>query len=1165
MPFSPTPGIDARGKFFSQRGLFKRNVSGDIKAGSTNPWHYLDLSAANGGPALTESSDIAAGALDCFGVLTAADAEGPITLTPGTYLLSQSLSLANKIRFQPGAIIKPAASITLTLNASFEARDDQQIFDTSAAASAVVVNGANHVTADHFGATAASSTNLVYFQRARACATASGISVKVPSNEYTIETAWSVTANDVEIIGEDGRKSVLKFTTGYLGFSACASPRVDNLTVEGSDQDSNGIYLLNGTANATVSNCTVRGFDGTNGAIVFEGVSGCTCVGNSFEDNNGGSTQGDIIFTTCKDIICIGNRCVSANGTGISVDNNPNDLDVRFVVNDNIVKGKSKHGVVLGYSADILRGTVIGNVLYDCAVTGMYVQAGASDSSGAVTITGNNITFCGGSEPTDDAGNCAVYLSGNGGTFTGNYIGDSGYDPTGTPRGSSLGRSVLFGHIKNWTVTGNTFKNSVNISLDFLSQNTAKNILVANNILIDGGTALMQIANSGTGFTKNFNVLGNTFQRTNTDGVGLSIFEVGGQGTDITVSNNDFRGRRLAAGIAAINWPRENYQQTLITGNRFYNWDKGLSSTFNTGATVEDWAFGETVHVDSNLFDNVTVPFDLRASVFNAVGSRNRFVSCDPGFSNVLVPASISSGILEGYYVSSLPTRRCRPNDRLKPLYSGLGDATEWLNSAQLPAPTAFVVSAGNVFDAVAHGFRVRDRIRAQAGGSLPTPIEAGVDYYVASVPTADTFTVSRYNSWDTLDLTGTGSGDFQNMGVTPVWVLDEFPLARANHTGTQTASTISDFDYASLAAVGETTYDQLLLTASSLLNGDADLDGAGDADDVIGTFNGTWGGTPAYGIAPIATGKSFVLNGTTNYISQVSDAGDLTDNFTVAAWVKATALTANMRIVSKRDTPTAWELFLNADGSVSLYTGTTYSSAAGAITVDTWHHVAMVINGASSQIYIDGVASGAAFSPTISANAIGLYWGSFAGGGAFFWNGELFQCGIVNAVLTADDIALLHNPNLATSLHTHVASDITDFDAEVSNNADVTANTAKVTNATHTGHVTGSGALTIATGVVTNTMLADMPEGTVKGRIDVGAGDPEDLTAAQGRAWLSVADTSTTAALTDIGNAINTTNKFVGKRVWNTTATAKPFWAVGSAAGDGWADATGAVIHTPV
>lgn len=49
----------------------------------------------------------------------------------------------------------------------------------------------------------------------------------------------------------------------------------------------------------------------------------------------------------------------------------------------------------------------------------------------------------------------------------------------------------------------------------------------------------------------------------------------------------------------------------------------------------------------------------------------------------------------------------------------------------------------------------------------------------------------------------------------------------------------------------------------------------------------------------------------------------------------------------------------------------------------------------------------------------------------------------------------------------TVTASQVSDFDTEVSNNSAVAANTAKVTNATHTGEVTGSGALTIASGVV--------------------------------------------------------------------------------------------------
>ena len=61
-----------------------------------------------------------------------------------------------------------------------------------------------------------------------------------------------------------------------------------------------------------------------------------------------------------------------------------------------------------------------------------------------------------------------------------------------------------------------------------------------------------------------------------------------------------------------------------------------------------------------------------------------------------------------------------------------------------------------------------------------------------------------------------------------------------------------------------------------------------------------------------------------------------------------------------------------------------------------------------------------------------------------------------------------------ADSSHTHTASEITDFDTEVANNSAVTANTAKVSNATHTGDVTGATALTIADDAVTAAKLAD-------------------------------------------------------------------------------------------
>ncbi len=83
-------------------------------------------------------------------------------------------------------------------------------------------------------------------------------------------------------------------------------------------------------------------------------------------------------------------------------------------------------------------------------------------------------------------------------------------------------------------------------------------------------------------------------------------------------------------------------------------------------------------------------------------------------------------------------------------------------------------------------------------------------------------------------------------------------------------------------------------------------------------------------------------------------------------------------------------------------------------------------------------------------------------------------------------------------------------FNAAVAATPAVTANTAKVTNATHTGDVTGATALTIANDAVTNAKAADMATARIKGRTTAGTGDPEDLTGAQATTLL---DTFTSGA----------------------------------------------------
>lgn len=105
------------------------------------------------------------------------------------------------------------------------------------------------------------------------------------------------------------------------------------------------------------------------------------------------------------------------------------------------------------------------------------------------------------------------------------------------------------------------------------------------------------------------------------------------------------------------------------------------------------------------------------------------------------------------------------------------------------------------------------------------------------------------------------------------------------------------------------------------------------------------------------------------------------------------------------------------------------------------------------------------------------------------------------------------NNRARANHTGTQLASTISDFDASVASNSAVAANTAKVTNATHTGDVVGATDLTIANDVVNNAKLANMSNATIKGRFTAGAGDPEDLTAEEVRSIINVADGATANA----------------------------------------------------
>jgi len=103
------------------------------------------------------------GVIDARSAILAADAVGPVILSGGTYVLASSTTLTNRIIFTNGAKLKPAAGTTLTLSDGFEAHDDSQIFDISAAPTAIAISNQSHVTTKHFGCTGTNDTSKFTF------------------------------------------------------------------------------------------------------------------------------------------------------------------------------------------------------------------------------------------------------------------------------------------------------------------------------------------------------------------------------------------------------------------------------------------------------------------------------------------------------------------------------------------------------------------------------------------------------------------------------------------------------------------------------------------------------------------------------------------------------------------------------------------------------------------------------------------------------------------------------------------------------------------------------------------------------------------------------------------------------------------------------------------
>ncbi|HET9946446.1 MAG TPA: DUF2341 domain-containing protein [Patescibacteria group bacterium] len=175
--------------------------------------------------------------------------------------------------------------------------------------------------------------------------------------------------------------------------------------------------------------------------------------------------------------------------------------------------------------------------------------------------------------------------------------------------------------------------------------------------------------------------------------------------------------------------------------------------------------------------------------------------------------------------------------------------------------------------------------------------------------------------------------------------------------------------------------------------------------------------------------GNAATFNGTTQYLSIADNTNlSVTGNITFGAWFKTTATNSAQTILAKNG---SYVLSLTNTGTVQAQIiGATTATRAGATTLDTgWHH-AVVVYSASGQtldVYVDGKLNDGSLTGTVPA-AITDSTGDFEIGGnnaTTLFSGNIDEAFVSATAYTAGQIGFMYQ-NGYRALQNHTASRIT-------------------------------------------------------------------------------------------------------------------------------------------
>jgi beta-lactamase superfamily II metal-dependent hydrolase len=392
----------------------------------------------------------------------------------------------------------------------------------------------------------------------------------------------------------------------------------------------------------------------------------------------------------------------------------------------------------------------------------------------------------------------------------------------------------------------------------------------------------------------------------------------------------------------------------------------------------------------------------------------------------------------------SIPVNRFNAGSRIFPTETVNGlDLKTFVYSPRVDSDYSSEYSGSELVNSYSMVFNVKYGAEAFlfTGDALPATTQQMMDHY-GSIPGQQVMSAPHhgYTAWITDDFL-----DFMNNGGTNKIVIENPKLCGSPDDFKYRLQTRGDYSYWSIAYnhnfAFQTDGTSWTTSASGTGNiatpewapGDAVVPplypnlcnrtplGQWNFDETSGTtaadssgngHNGTLD-TGASWSASGKTNRSVSLNGTsTGDVSLPFLVNPASTPFTISAFVKLDAVSPGFNQIIMQQTGTNGESWLirNSSGHLASYIGGTATVSTGTIPTGVWTHVAMVYDGSTVQLYLNGVADGSSAKVAESSTGsmlVGIA-NNFSANKA--WHGEIDDLLIYDSALGSDNIKSLYS-----------------------------------------------------------------------------------------------------------------------------------------------------------